>query len=170
MPPDSAGTPHPSVAAALAIQEEGPSPKICDLIRYWLSIHPGSHLPGRQHFEPLDLVPLLPNIILTDIEPDDRRYRCRLVGTEVVRAFGFDFTGQFFVDALPGFRESFAYRHRIEVETSGLPSYRIGESSIQFRLDYAPIERLHLPLAADGHTVDMILSMTLYERRDARQS
>ena len=164
MHPDTASDMHPSATAALAIQEEGPSPQIGELIRYWLSIHPGPHLPGRQHFEPLDIVPLLPHIVMTDIEADERRYRCRVMGTAVADAFGFDITGAFFVDALPEFRDSLGFRHRVEVETTGLPLYRNGEATMRFRLDYAPVEQLHLPLATDGHTVDKILSLTLYQQ------
>ena len=158
--PESDG--HPSLAVAAAILAEQPSPEIANLIRYWLSIHPENCLPGRQHFEPLEIARLLPHIVLVDIEKDERRYRIRVMGTAVVEAIGADYTGAFCVDTLPNFRESLSFRHRVEVEESGLPAYHRGPASIAFRLDYAPVEWLHLPLAGDGRIVDKILSMTLY--------
>lgn len=158
--PESDG--HPSLAAAAAILAEKPSPEIADLIRYWLSIHPGDCLPGRQHFEPLEIARLLPHIVLVDIEEDERRYRIRVMGTAVVDAIGADHTGAFCVDILPEFKESLSYRHRVEVEETRLPAYHRGPASIAFRLDYAPVEWLHLPLAGDGRIVNKILSMILY--------
>jgi len=154
--------PHPSIAAAREILTQDPDGRIRALIDYWVSIHPGDRLPGRDRFDPIDIPALLPNLVLTDVVEDERRFFARLVGTAVVDAFGKELTGHFLTDVIPNFEESYGFKHRVEVAETGLPSYRKGQSSMQFRLDYAPIERVHLPLAADGVRVDMILSMTTY--------
>ena len=40
-------------------------PRVARLYRYWLSIHPpGGGLPGRQHFDPVDVPELLPGSIV----------------------------------------------------------------------------------------------------------
>ena len=51
------------------------------------------------------------------------------------------------------------------VVRSGLPNYRYGLSPTRFRLDFAPIERIFLPLATNGEQVDVILSMVIYLAR-----
>lgn len=157
---------HPSLAAAEEILKQEPSRKTTDLVQYWISIHPRTHLPGREHFDPLDIPKLLPYLVLSDVLPDPRRYRVRVMGTEVVKSFETDFTGQFFMDAIPDFHLAPGYNHRLEVEATGLPRYSAGRSEQQYREDFVSWERVHLPLATDGKTVDKVLSMTLYERLD----
>lgn len=69
-------------------------PKIRGLTEYWVSIRPPGLLPGRQHFEPLDVPALLPNLWLVDvIRGAAPRFRYRLVGTNIARAFDGDPTG-----------------------------------------------------------------------------
>jgi len=154
---------HPSVGRARDILALEPHERIAGLVDYWLTIHPRDRLPGRQHFEPVDIPRLLPHIVLVDVEPNEMRFFARVAGGAVCAAFGFEITGKYLDDVVPEFRQSFGHEHRVELVTSGLPNYRKGKSSMAFRLDFAPIERVHLPLAKDGKTVDQIVSMTLYE-------
>ena len=142
------------------------NPSIRALVEYWLKIHHGTHLPGRSDFEPLDIPHLLKHVVLTDVIDGDKSYRVRLMGTEVVRAFEQDFTGKFFEDVIPNFKSTLGYRHRQEVQSTGIPSYRLAKSTMSFKLDLWPIERIHLPLASNGNDVDMILSMTIYMMND----
>lgn len=158
---------HPSLASAAEILKVVSDPALRDLLAYWMAIHPRTVLPSRGHFDPVDVPRALPNIVLTEVERDPYRFRVRLMGTEVVRAFGRDFTGRLLDDVIPDFETSFGCLHRIEVAETGMPNYRHGHSSMAFRLDFAPIERIHLPLASDGATVDVILSMTMYIARRA---
>lgn len=133
-----------------------------DVLRYWLEIHPRDRLPARADFDPVRVPRALRNVALTDVERDPWRFRVRLMGTAVVQAFGRDFTGRYLHEAIEGFEGSHIQRHRIEVAETGLPSYRHGFGTIPFKLDFAPIERIYLPFADDGRTVDVILSMTIY--------
>jgi hypothetical protein len=153
---------HASVQAAREIGTRTRDPSIRALIDYWLQIHPGDRLPGRRHLDPADIPELLPGIVLTDIERDPFRIRFRLVGTKVGEAFGEEFTGRYLDEAVPDWETSFIYLHRKVVAETGMPHYWYGPASVRFRLDYAPIERIYLPLAGDGETVDMILAMTVY--------
>lgn len=153
---------HPSIARAREIAGMARNQGLRDLVSYWLSVHPGECLPGRKHFDPLDVPQALPHLVLTDVERDPFRFRIRLMGTAVVSAFGRDFTGLYVDESMPGIDRSLAVQHRIEVVETGLPSYRYGTTSVPFRLDFAPLERVYLPLAADGERVDMILGMAVY--------
>ena len=50
----------------------------------------------------------------------------------------------------------------MDVVESKQPNWRRGKSLIRFEKDYAELERLYLPLADDGMTVDMILAITVF--------
>lgn len=135
---------------------------VATLLEYWLKIQPADRLPGRNHFDPLDVPHLLPHIILADVERDPYRFRCRLMGTTVVKAFRNDLTGRYLDEALDDFNNTDAYRQRVEVVETWMPSYYKGPSTLSFALDFSDLEGIHLPLATDGETVDMILSAFFY--------
>src|SRR3546814_7649374 len=104
------------------ILPEDAAPKIKALYDYWQSIRPNDlALPGRRHFDPLDIPELLPNIWMLDVKRDPLRFRFRLIGTEIVRFTGRDSTGQWLDEVYPGYAESDAFR-RSEEHTSELQS------------------------------------------------
>lgn len=150
------------IAEILAIARDA---ELRNLLRYWLAVHPRSRLPARGDFDPLEVPKALPKIVLTDVERDPYRFRVRLMGTEVAAAFERDFTGRYLDEVLVDFTNDFSHLHRVEVAETGLPSYRYGEAQIPFKLDFAPIERIYLPFAADGERVDLILAMMVYLAR-----
>src|SRR5579863_3722015 len=93
------GPEQPSDAAPLAQWY----PKTRKLLEYWHSMRPAPGLlPGRQHFDPLDIPGLMPNIFMLDRFPDSGRLRYRLVGTRVVEAMLRDLTGKWYDEAHPG--------------------------------------------------------------------
>lgn len=158
-------TEHDSKTRAIEILETVRAAPLRALLDYWISIHPGHALPGRRDFDPIAVPAALGNLVLTQVERDPYRFRVRLMGTAVVAAMGADFTGRYLDEALPGVQDTLIHKDRVAVAESGLPSYHFGRSSTPFRLDFAPIERIYLPLAADGTTVDQILAMTIYAAR-----
>ena len=130
---------------------------------YWLSIHPGPGiLPGRQHVDPLDLPPhTWPNLGLTEALADPFDVRYRLIGTALVEYLGADYTGQ----TVRGRGVAFGnrtvdqvlshYRTVVEERRPDYASFPI----LDIRKGYhIQAERIHLPLAANGHDVDMILT------------
>lgn len=134
-------------------------PKVRAIHDYWRSKHPtGGGLPGRQHIDPIDIPQLLPNIWLIDVKRNPYRFRFRLVGTLVVDYAGEDNTGKWFDEQLPDFDPSVF----IDVVESGRPSWARGRSKMRPEKDYYELERVRLPLASDGKTVDMILSLTVF--------
>lgn len=71
-------------------------------------------------------------------------------------------TGGWVGDRLSGARLSGVHSFLMDVAESGQPNWRRGKSLIRFEKDYAELERLYLPLADDGKTVDMILAITVF--------
>lgn len=158
-------TRHPSIEKVEEILPLIRHPALRGLLEYWMSIHPGDRMPGRQDFDPLAVPRALPNMVLTDVEREPFRFRVRLMGTAVVKAMGDDFTGRYLDEVWPDSSDQPLIAHRVEVAGSGLPNYRHGVSPTKFRLDFLPVERIFLPFAADGREVDMILSMMIYMSR-----
>jgi hypothetical protein len=147
-------------------------PKIRELHGYWRSICPADRrLPGRQHFSPVAIVPLLPNIWLLDVVRNPLRFRYRLVGTRIVDALGGECTGRWLHEAHPEFDPDVAafsdYAHAAE---AGEPRWRRGSPIFMSYVERCTeLERIFLPLAEDGMTVDVILAMTLMFDQDGRE-
>jgi hypothetical protein len=133
------------------------------LLTYWQRIHPPEGLPGRKHFDPAAVVPLLPNIVLVEVQREPLRFRYRLLGSRVDSVAGKNLSGQWLDEAyarLPNASVMLAEYAKV-VET-GQPIWRRGEPRVLPVPECRTIEVLRLPLASDGKTVDMVLCMTLY--------
>lgn len=136
-----------------------------ELLEYWLAIHPQTHMPGRQHFDPLGIPRTLPYITLLDVERDPFRLRFRVLGTAVNSAFGRDFTGKYFDEEFPEFETTKGYQQRKEVADTGIPMHFSGKGKLRYNLDFKSVEWIVLPLAKDGNTVDMVLSAISYGKK-----
>lgn len=123
---------------------------------------PEGELPGRKHFDPTDVPRLLPNLWLMDVHRDPLRFWRRLVGTKIEEFAGMNLTGGWVGDRLSGTRLSGVHAYLMDVVESKQPNWRCGKSLIRFEKDYAELERLYLPMADDGETVDMILAISVF--------
>ena len=150
---------------------EDAHPDIWKLVRYWQSIHPRDRLPGRKHFDPLDIPSLLPNLRLLDVvDGGPFHYRVRLIGTGHVKQLGYDPTGRWYETITNWFENSVVERDLARVCTLFQPVYRKGLTIVPYETGTKVIERVHVPFASGGHTVDLIMSLTLFhpERRTHR--
>jgi hypothetical protein len=166
-------SPIAEVARAFPVTGELPSeahPKIGQLISYWKTLAPRTGvLPGRQDFDPTKVHLLMPHLWLVDIVPsDERRYRARLVGGALQNAGSPVRRGQFFTDVLTPeeMRTSKDVFDRVSQEK--LIDWRRGPSVLRHLAHIAAIERVLMPLASDGQTVDVLLCMTLFYWMDGR--
>ena len=93
---------------------------------------------------------VLPNVYLIDVEEEPCRYRVRLVGTALVKWYGWDITGRYIDEitdqALPALNE---------LVTTWGPWLITGEYAKKPDR-VMPYELLALPLSSDGSTVNMI--------------
>lgn len=138
------------------------------LFGYWLDIHPGGErLPGRQHFDPIDLgsrhPQLLQHLWLVDVEPAPRRFKLRLVGSAVYMTSPFARAGHFideFID--PASRAETLQTSFTRLVESRQPEFRHGRPRASSKRHARPLTRLSLPLASDGETVDVIVNITTH--------
>lgn len=138
------------------------APKIRALFDYWQKIHPEAGLPGRQHFDPMDIPQLLPNIWMIDVKQEPLCFRFRLVGTEIVKFTGRDATGLSLGEVYPEYKTTNAYRLHCNCVQSGEPAYRKSGVLSNPGREHIEAERIYLPLAENGERVDILLVMTLY--------
>jgi hypothetical protein len=165
------GVPDSEQPIAWAEPQPGPDwhPEIKSIFQYWRSIQPATGLAGRQHLDPADIKRLLPGVWLLDVQHEPFRLRYRLVGTRVGYVIGREVTGLWLDEAHPDAAEKPSYfdRYRTVAETA-VPSWRRGRPRLWVHQDFAIIENLLMPLAADGQQVNMLLAFTvLHDRRRA---
>lgn len=136
-----------------------------ELHHYWQALAPEGKLPGRQHIDPVDIAPLLPNIWLLDVHREPLRFWRRLVGTRIEEYSGSSLTRGWVGDRVKGVRLSNVHNSMINVVETKLPNWRRGKPNISNHADYPELERLYLPLATDSETVDMILAITIFFKK-----
>jgi hypothetical protein len=137
-------------------------PKVRALYDLWRGLRPDGTLPGRRDFDPVVVPRLLPNIWLVDVQAQPMRFRYRLLGTAVVFAMGRDLRGSWFDDAHPEFAGSPFAEELVAVANERAPRHHRGPPFVRHIRDVAGLERIILPLAADGVTVDMLLCLTVF--------
>src|SRR5262249_11605642 len=120
-------------------------------------------LPGRQHIDPLDVPALLPSLVLFDVvtHPDagpgdaPLRFRVRIAGGMLVELIGANPTGRFIDEFVADDR-----RRQLNAAYAGVVRDRAAhfwENQLWTPgREFVRVQRLALPLARDGQTVDMI--------------
>ena len=153
---------HKNFKEVARIRDLAVDARMVSFLDNYLKIHPDSQLPARADFDPFEIPACMPHLALVDVERNPYRFRYRVMGTSITFNIEQEGTGKYLDELIPGVETQFPHLDRIQVVETGLPVYRIGEGSVSFRSDFADLERVHLPLATDGETVDMILSMYIY--------
>jgi hypothetical protein len=124
----------------------------------WRELCRDGRLPTRADFPPESLTPWMGHIQIVErvSEGDRLRHRVRLVGTRIVYYEGRDNTGLFLDEVVPVEQRDEIlepYRRCAETRTPVYGAfYSCSDAAISSKL-----ERLILPLAADGTTVDQFL-------------
>jgi hypothetical protein len=132
-----------------------------DLIRFcdiWAALRGDRAMPSRKDVDVLHIPPeFLPNLMLIDVLHAPRRYRYRLIGTQVVAASGEDRTGETFENV-----EFFKANPVVLEQYNCVAENRRPLHSLEPFTNFATgatydVDRLLLPLSSDGRTVDMLM-------------
>ncbi len=137
-------------------------PKIKTVIEYWSRIGPDGALPGRQHFDPVDLKTLLANLWLVDVVGDPPRFKYRVAGTKIVEYLGQEPTQKWMDEVFPHLEETHTFRDLMTAVREGRPQWRRGTPTLQPQKSFKVVEQVTLPLAGDGKNVDMVLNLTIF--------
>lgn len=122
---------------------------------YWQGLRRNGRIPVRADIDPTRIAPVLPHIGLFDVEQAPRRYRIRLMGTEIVSWYGCDLTGRYLDEIDFGdYPSTFALLDQVVDRRAA--GHMTGEYTKQDgrRIRY---ERLFMPLSSDGSRVDMVI-------------
>lgn len=134
------------------------TPKIKKAYDYWQSKRHGDALPKRQDVDPAEIVPLLPNTLLVDVQVKPLDFVFRLVGTEVVRRYGREFTGKRLMDLdLDGMNHDIFKEYALTVERRE-PEYFV-DQYIMHNGRSMHFERILMPLSDDGQTINMLFGV-----------
>jgi hypothetical protein len=140
-------------------------PKLRFLHDYWLSKRRElGRLPGRADIDPVEVFELLPYIVLWDVIDGGKDLRIRLAGSHFEEAHERAMRG-FRMSEWIRSRQDAAVWERLRTVIQGRqPDFRHTELPF-LRRPYIVCDRVMLPLASDGVTVDVVLSA--YIHRDA---
>ena len=127
------------------------------LFKLWDGKRAGRTYPARSDFDPLELRPWLGRISLLDVLPGPPMdFRYRLCGSQTVAQYGLDLTGKRFSEACYIGTPAEAQAAMSELVRIGRVRYR-NDPVGDVRGFASMRERIYLPLAEDGKTIDMIL-------------
>ena len=135
-------------------------PRLIDLYRLWQAKRSDARIPARIEFGLDELRPLMGRIAILDVIDGGADFRFRLYGSNIANAYRGEMTGKSVREYRPHFYATITSGY-LQCVASRAPHYDRLEVDDQMML--YRWERLILPLAADGTTVDMLLvaSITL---------
>jgi hypothetical protein len=127
-----------------------------ELFAYWASLRRRGALPRRRDLDPAQIKRLLPTVSLTQVVRDPLDYRLRLAGTGLYGVYGGEITGKRLADVYNCAAADYWRRELDQLVAERRP--RVGHHSMAWRgASHMTLLWLRLPLAANGHDVDVIL-------------
>jgi hypothetical protein len=129
-----------------------PNAELAALLALWRGRAVPERLPARADFTVHDFRPWLGHLCILEVLGDDLRYT--LYGTAVVAIFGWDLTRRRLSELAPDVAERLAEEYR-PVVASGVPRFFSNRQLV--RKEWAHVDKLALPLGADGAHVDRLL-------------
>jgi hypothetical protein len=130
------------------------------LAELWAGKRRDDALPCRSDFSDDDLRPWFGNLLVVDVIGGPQRFRFRLMGTSLVDAAGRELTGKFFDEAdISGYEPDVLedYEETLRSRAPVCKTRRYRPQPGTFKEQWRVYERLLLPLAADGKTINRIL-------------
>lgn len=159
---------HPNLAAIDQLLVTAEHRTTRAFLAHMRNIHPEDRLPARGDFDPLAIPRLLSGLVLVRVEPGpeaaQKRFRILVAGETVLHALSVPMIGRYVDEVAQDLDNGEAIvTVRQRVVDTGCLQYWNGRPRVRFRLDFAGLECCHCPLAADGRSVDHILSFFHYK-------
>jgi hypothetical protein len=145
--------------------------EIRDIFRYWLERRGPSGAPAQGRIDPRTIPHKhLPNLFLYEHEPEGR-FRCKLIGTDIVRVLGKDDTGRYLDEMLDPPTAVETTNLFEQAVTSGRPVY-YRYRALTARGERRLFSRILLPVSSGRGRINQIFGMVRYgpaEYRSGRQ-
>ncbi|HEY1753350.1 MAG TPA: PAS domain-containing protein [Caulobacteraceae bacterium] len=127
-----------------------------ELFAYWAGLRQRGTLPCRRDLDPGRIKRLLPTVSLTQVLREPLDYRLRLAGTGLYGVYGGEITGKRLTDVYSEVAAAYWRAELDQVVAEARP--RVGQHSMAWRgASHMTLLWLRLPLATNGHDVDVIL-------------
>ena len=162
MAPEPIDSPPARPAGAAAFLRALPTDSMRDMLRYWSAAREGEAMPRRPAFDPLRFPELMPLMQMHE-RKDGGRYLCRVSGTEIVAAFGYESTGRYLDELVVPEHLSSRTALFDQVLGDGLPLLYDGRLVVPDR-DWKRFQRLLLPLADAQGQPRFLLSLLHFDR------
>jgi hypothetical protein len=138
------------------------TPQLGALLDYWNNGRGDQPFILWRDLHPRDILPLLPLVFILDVEARPRRYRIRLMGTEIVKRFGGEFTNCYMDQLDFGTAKAQVLADYDLVADRATPHLALSdyfqkESGLRLQA-----ERLALPMSSDGRQADRILGAVMH--------
>jgi hypothetical protein len=136
------------------------TPQLRSLLELWMAKRGGGALPSRTDFSDDDLRPWFGNLLMVEVVDGPHKFRFRLMGTSLVDAACRELTGKFFDEAdITGYEPDVLedYTEVLRTREPLCKTRRYDPTPGTFMEHWRVYERILLPLASDGETVDRIL-------------
>lgn len=115
-------------------------------------------LPAKRDMDPVDMRAFLPNLVLTAVLAEPLDFEYRIIGDAIAARLG-NIAGRRVRQAALINISSSAYDNYCAVARTRQPQFLEGYAASALRPDRLYLtSRVHCPLAADGETVDTIIS------------
>jgi hypothetical protein len=142
-------------------------PRLTGLYGFWEARRGTRAMPCRADFRPEDMLPFLGYIILVDVEEAPRRFRFRLIGTEIVTSYGIELTGRYTDAVQPPSYRTMVERHYARAADLARPvAHRMSFTEAPGKIH--ELVRLSLPLSEDGVRVNMLMLASVFGPELAR--
>jgi hypothetical protein len=148
--------------ANVTITDDLADPILVAMLQYWEQKRGQRRMARRSDVDPLDLPrPVLPHVQLTDVVEGGRRFRYRLVGTEVVNAMGLDITGRYVDEILTGDRRAFVEEFYTTICEHKRPTFTRSKY-ITVRGTELIAYRILTPLSDNDSDVNIVMSAVTF--------
>ena len=127
------------------------------LLQYWQGKRGTRAAPARGDIRPSEIKALLPDVMMWNVNTSGERFTMRLVGENIVRFVGGNYTGKPATINMPPDAAAAMIDILTQVVESKAPRFRIGRAFWLQEKALRPFEACYLPLSPDDETVDMIL-------------
>lgn len=137
-------------------------PILVQALEYWRSRRGERSMPRRADIDPVAIPRLLPYLRITEVVEGGKRFRYRLVGTEVVEKHGWDYTGSYLDEVLKGDHLAIVASGYRTVIRERRPAF-VRSRYITPRQVEMVSNRVLMPLSEDGVEVNMILAAFTFQ-------
>lgn len=144
------------------------NPPLEFLRSYWLRKRGDRAMPARKDMVPSELKKYLDSLVMIDVLPDMADFRYRLIGTAVTQYFLVDPTGKSVAETWAPMGSSAVDRiiANLRAVARERACTHLWGAVDWFGRGAETVDALYLPLSDDGETVNMIVNMFIFDRRN----